>query len=303
MKRPASLQSGSTLMLALWALFLLSAVVFAWVQWVDRGIDGLSEANRGMEARAMAHSGLAVALHPDIAPNSPHLEARFEGGRAYRVQIKSEGGRVNLNYLLSGSDPARLAYLKQFLTSRGLTFQEREVLVDCLLDWVSPRGGARRLHGMPESPGYRPPHRPLQSLDELPLVAGSAPLVSRPDWKQDFTLFSSGPFDLECVPAGLLALVPGIGEQRAAQFVKTREARERKGVTPDGRAFKNRAEALSFLGLSPQQASELAPFLGFRDPVLCIQSNGDSGRVNRRVEVIARKVPGANAQILMRMEN
>lgn len=303
MKRPTSHTGGSTLMLALWALILLSVVLFAWIERVDRGIDDVREANRGLEARAMAHSGLAVGLHPNIALNSPNLSNRFERDRAYHVTIQSEGGRLNINYLLAGGDQARLKLFREYLALRGLTFQERDVLVDCLLDWTGPGGGTRRLNGAPEGPDYHPPHRPLQSLDELALVKGSGPLVSQPHWKDDLTLLSSGPFDLECVSAELLALIPGISPQRAQQFVKTREERESKSVNPDGHAFKDGPEALSYLGLSKEQSAPLSGFLGFRDPIQRVRSVGEAGQSVHQVEVVVQKKPGSVPQILLWTEN
>ena len=300
MNRHAPRNNGSTLMLALWALIVLSAVVFAWAQWIDGSIGAMAEANRGMEARALAHSGLAIALHPGIKRNSPHLSALFERGKAYEVAIESEGGRINLNYWLAGTDPAKIAFLKQYLALRGLTFQEREKLVDCLLDWVSPAGGVRRLNAVAESPGYRPPHRPLQSLDEVPLVAGSGPLVSQPGWKKDLTLYSTGPLDLESVPADLLAIIPGIGEQRARHFVQIRE--QLLDSNAQEFPFKNVAEALSYLGLSQQQFAQLCGFLSFRDPVLRITSVGQAGNVTRQVEAIVRKPPGESVQVIDRTE-
>lgn len=299
MKRRSSHTSGSTLMLVLWALILLSAVIFAWVRVIDGGIDAVNEANRGMEARALAHSGFAVALHPGVTRNSPHLQASFEGKRSYRVTIESEGARLNLNYFLAGEDPAKILFLKQYLALRGLEFQDRQVLMDCLLDWVSPAGKVHRLNGAPEGPDYQPPHRPLQSLDEIALIKGSAPLVSQAHWMDDLTLYSSGPLDIESAPAELLALVPGIGEQRAQRFVKVREERILQKTNKDGFPFKNLAEALSYLGLSPQQFSELSGFLGFRDNVLHIHSEGESGKVKRQVDAVVRKTQEANGQILL----
>jgi len=298
MKRTTSHACGSTLILALWALVLISAVLFAWVKLVDQGIESSRVANRGLEARALAHSGLAVASHGGVNRNSPHLHAAFGQDRSYHVTMESEGSRLNLNYMLAGADPARIQFLKRYLAQRGMTLQQREVFIDCLLDWTSPAKGVRRLNSVPEGPDYQLPHRPLQSLDEIPLIHGSQPLVSRPHWKDDFTLFSSGPFDLEGVSAQTLALVPGIGDQRAQQFVKTREERELSGVNKDGYPFKNRAEALSFLGFTEQQFSQMSGFLGFRDPVLRVRSVGESGKVIRQVEVIMRRVEGAKAQVL-----
>ena len=295
MKRYSSRTGGSTLMLALWALIVLSAVVFAWVRVIDQGIDGLNNANRGMEARALAHSGLAVALHPNISRMSPHLKASFERNRSYRVIIESEGGRLNLNYLLAGGDPAKIAFLKNYLALHGLTFQEREVFVE----WVSPAGGVHRLNGVPESADYRPAHRALQSLDEIALIAGSAPLIANAGWKDDLTLYSTGPLDIESASAELLSLVPGIGEARAQRFIKIREERLHAAENKEGYPFKNLAEALSYLELSQEQFAALAGFLGFRDPVQHIQSVGESAKVMIQVDAIVRKVSGANAKIIL----
>jgi len=290
---------GSTLMLVLWALIVLSAVVFGWVKVIDRGIDSVNDANRGMEARALAHSGIAVALHPGVSLKSPHLNGIFERDSSYHVTIESEGSRLNLNYLLSGADPAKILFLKQNLAQRGFTFQQREMFVDCLLDWVSPGGGTRRLNGVPENPDYRLPHRPLQSLDEVALIKGSGPLVSDPHWKDSFTLFSTGPLDLESVKAEQLSLIPGIGEQRAQRFVKLREERRTQGEDKDGHPFKDLTEALSYLGFTQSQFAQLSAFLGFRDPVLHVKSVGQAGKEIRQVDAIVRKVTGANANILL----
>lgn len=299
MNRPCLRTRGSTLMLALWALIVLSAVVFAWVQWVSEGIGAMNEANRGLEARALAHSGLAIALHPGVGRASPLLSAQFPHHQSYRVTIESEGGRLNLNYFLAGADPRKIAFFKDYLASRGLTFQEREVFTDNLLDWITPPQRGRRVNAAPETPDYRPPHRPLQSLGEIALVAGSDPLLARADWKDGLTLYSSGPLDIESVPAELLALVPGMGEQRAQRFVKLREERLARPEAKDGYPFKNVAEAIECLGLNQQQFAELSGFLGFRDPVAHIESTGESEKVVRQMDVIVRKVSGGNAQILL----
>lgn len=299
MKCGAAHFGGSTLMLSLWALVVLAAVVLAWAGWVSQGIDVAGEANRALEARALAHSGMAVALHPGIGRNSPHLAAEFPNQKSYRVSMESEGAKLNLNYFLMGADARKIDYFKRFLAFRGLNAQERDLFVDCLLDWISPATGIRRMNSVPESPTYRLPHRPLESLDEVALVAGSAPLVSRAGWKEELTIYSSGPLDLESVSAELLALVPGIGEQRARRFVAAREECQKQGRSKEGYPFKNLAEALMCLGLSSQQFEQLRGILGFRDPVTRIQSKGCSAKVVRQTDVIVRKVRGANAQILL----
>ncbi|XHR29305.1 MAG: general secretion pathway protein GspK [Chthoniobacteraceae bacterium] len=298
-----SLQSGSTLMLALWALVLLSAVVMAWGVRIDREIDSSNEDNRAMEARAMAHSGIAVARHPEVSWKNPALQGQPGRGQSYRVSIASEGGRINLNYWLAGAEPRKIDYLKRYLALKGLDLQERETLIDCLLDWVNPPAAGKRARGVAESPDYPIPHRPLQSLDELAQVNGSAPLLSRPAWRDDLTLYSTGPLDLEGTPPEFLAMVPGIGDQRATRFVKTREERLQRSTNPDGHPFKDLTDALNALGMSRDEFEALSMFLKFRDPVVRIRSVGQSAGITKTTEAVVNKTPGDSAQILLWIEN
>ena len=295
-----SRRSGSTLLLALWALFLLSAVVLGWAKLIDQDISNLSETNLSLEARALAHSGVAVALHPQVTRMTPQLNATFGKDRSYQVTIVGEGAKLNLNYLLAGEDPAKLAILKQLLSQRGLTFQERQVLVDCLLDWVGGNPATHHLNGATDKDNYHPPHRPLVSLDEVAQVKGSKPLVSKPNWKDDFTVSSGGRLDLEWASAELIALMPGIGQPRAERFVAIRQGKDHKDGTKDDHVFKNELEAASYLGLSQAQYQQLSNLLVFRDPlaVIRIHSVGQAAKVIRQVEVVAQKNQGENSDIL-----
>lgn len=295
-------RQGSTLLLALWALFLLSAVVFAWVKLIHAHIDVMKDANLGLEARALAHSGVNVALHPLVTRLTPMLHGSPGEGRTYEATIVGEGGKLNLSYLLAGEDPIRLGILKEYLALRGLTFKERETFVDCLLDWVGPPG-TRHANGAQEDAEYKPSNKPFTSLDEVPLVKGSAPLMAYPDWRDDLTLWSQGPLDLEAAPEELLALIPGIGAVKAEQFVRMRQGNDREDGTEDDRVFNNIEEVLSVMGITtPQQRTQLNGLVSFRDTTVRIVCEGAVGDVNRRVEVIARKQQGQNPEILLWIE-
>ena len=286
------------LLLALWALFLLSAVVFAWAAFIKGGIDRAADANFAMEARALAHSGVAVALDPVITGTSPMLDAQFPNERSFHVTLKGEGGKMNLNFLLAGEDPTRIMLLKEYLRLHRLSFQEREILVDCLLDWVDA-DDQRRLNGAESEPNYHPANHPLISLEDLRMVRGTQPLFDRhPNWQDDFTLMSSGPLDLDSVSAEILGLVPGIGQQRAGRFVQIRQGRDGKDGTKDDHIFRDINEAFSYLGISAQQAAQVGGLLAFKDPIVRITSIGSAGKISKQVEVVARKMPGQNPQII-----
>src|SRR5437899_3142286 len=59
--RPNS-KLGAALLLALWALFLLSAMVIAWALNINSRLSVSANANRVLSAEAMAASGAEVAL-------------------------------------------------------------------------------------------------------------------------------------------------------------------------------------------------------------------------------------------------
>src|ERR1051325_338355 len=60
---------GAAIMLALWALFLLSALVISWALDINTRLSLSGSANRRLEAEAMACSGVEVAFHPLIKPS------------------------------------------------------------------------------------------------------------------------------------------------------------------------------------------------------------------------------------------
>ncbi|MEI6351616.1 MAG: hypothetical protein WCP06_10990 [Verrucomicrobiota bacterium] len=281
-------------------MFLISAVVLGWAKLIDQSVTGLCDTNLALEARALAHSGIAVARHAQVTRMSPQLKATFGQDRSYEVTITGEGGKLNLNYLLRGEDPVKLRVLKQYLERRGLTLQEREILVDCLLDWVGGAPNTHHLNGATDQGDYKPPHRQLISLDEVAQVKGSEPLVSKPNWKDDFTIYGSGRLDLEWASAEFLSLV-GIAPAVAERFVKVRQGPDGKDGTKDDHIFKNDLEAFSYLGIvSPQQRQALSGLVVFHDPAgyFTIRSIGKAANLTRQVEIVAQKNQGANSEIL-----
>lgn len=291
-------ERGSTMLISMWALFLLSAVVFAWVKLIDARIENAFDANQALDARALAHTGVTVALHPQVTRSTPILSDTTGYERAYHATIIGEGSKLNISYLISGEDPIRLGILKGYLELRGLDLRQRERFVDCLLDWVGPPG-TRHLNGAQEDATYKPSNKPLTSLEEIPLIKGSEPLVAYEGWRDDLTLLSNGPIDLECAPAEFIALIPGIGQLRAEQFVRLRQGGDQVDGTEDDHQFNSVSEALGAIGLSEEQQGQISSLVSYRDQTVRIKSVGEAGNVRRQVQVIARKVTGQSPQILL----
>jgi type II secretory pathway component PulK len=295
---------GSALLISLWALLLLSASIFAWVKYLDREIDSARQANLALEARALAHSGVVMALNPKVKQQSPLLKASLGPERGYDVAMVGEGGKLNLNYLLIGEQPAHIALLKGHFARRGIPFAETARMVDCMLDWIDA-DNLKHLNGTEDEGDYRPPNRDmLLSLDEIPRIRGTEPLVSQPGWRDDFTLYSNpGKIDLQAASAELLALLPGVGEARALRFVQIRQGPDKLDGTRDDAPIKDLSQALSYLGVKgDQQVKALEPLVSWQDGMVHILSIGRAGKLDRQVEVVAQK-GGGNPQILLWKEN
>jgi len=289
-------RGGSVLILSLWALLLLSAAILAWVKFIDQSIVITGDRNNGLEAKALAHSGVMVALHPQVSQQTALLTQYLTIDRGYKVQMTGEGGKLNLNWLFTPAespDPAKVAIFQRYLAQRGLNLEQQMHLIDCILDWLDA-DNIPRLNGAEDEGDYHPPNRgAFLSVDELALVKGSGPLVSQAGWKDDFTIYTTpGLVDLQSAPLRVLEVLPGVGEANAVRFLNMRRGPDQLDGTMDDHLFKDVGEALSFLGLNGMQAQQLGPFVTVENPLTTVHilSTGQCGNVYRHVEVVAKKL-------------
>jgi len=281
---------GAALMLSLWALFLLSAMVISWAVEIDSRLALSGNSNRVLEAEAMACSGAEVALNPIIRPGSPNLRRQMEGRQSYEARITGEGGRLNLNWLLAGEDPVRLEILRRYLENKGVDLNERDLMIDALLDWVEPNTGLHHLNAPPEGDDYHPSHTLLTRIDELKKVAGWAEFTSTPGWGEDFTLNSSGPIDLAWASRDVLLALPGMTESLADRFLLLRRGPDGIDGTADDPPLRSLEDVRAALGFSTEQFQQLAGLVGLRDQVFRIVSVGKSGNATRVVQMVVRKM-------------
>lgn len=286
---------GSALMLVLWAVLLLTTAILTWAAWIQGDVELAANRSAEVDARAMALSGIAVGKHPLVSEKTPGLEESVDGSRGYRVRIVSEGGKLNINWLLSGEDPQRLAMLKFWLQNHGLDFKQTETLVDCLLDYVD-QDNLKRLNGAEDEPGYLPANQMFQSIDEIVRVKNVEPLLASPGWKEELTIYSNGPIDLSSANEALLRLL-GLSEPQITRFLAIRRGRDGLDGTQDDFQFKNLSEIGSYLGLGDRQMKSLQPYVSAKDQTQRIISEGRAGNVVRQLEVVVRK-GGSNPQVL-----
>jgi hypothetical protein len=292
-----SRSGGAALLLALWALFLLSALVISWALDIDSRLTLSGNANRVLEAEALACSGAEVALHPLIKPDSPNLNRRLNSRESYTVRITGEGGRLNLNWLLAGEDPVHLGILRRYLESKNIDLNERDRMIDCLLDWVDP-DNLVRLNGAETEGNYQPANSLLTRIDELKKVKGWAEFTAVPGWEDEFTLNSAGPVDLSSASRDVILALPGMTEPLVDSFLMLRRGPDGIDGTADDTQFKSKDEIAAALGLSPEQFKQLDALVGFKDPAVRVVSVGKSGDATRVVQMIVRKT-GNVPQLVM----
>jgi hypothetical protein len=287
---------GAALLLALWALFLLAAMVFAWALNINSRLVSSSNANRVVEAEAMASSGADIALNPTIQPDSPNLHMKMGGGERFDVKMTGECGRLNVNFLTQGEDPTKLEILRQYLSLKGVELNDLDGMMDSLLDWVSPNRGLHHLNAPEESDNYHPPHAPLTSVDELKKVFGWAEFTSKPGWDKDFTVVGNcGPIDLAWASRDVLLALPGMGEDSVDRFLQLRQGPDGIDGTADDFQFIAAAagqvppEVWAALGLNLRQYPQIQQLVQYKGPVLRIVSIGKSGDVTRSVEMVVLK--------------
>jgi hypothetical protein len=283
-------KSGAAIMLALWALFLLSALVISWALDINTQVALSGEGTRMLKAEAVACSGAEVALNPTIKPRSPNLNGSLDGGAIYKARMTGEGGRLNLNWLVAGEDPTRLEILRQYLQNKGIDLNERDTMVDSLLDWVEPNVGIHHMNAPSESDDYHPPHALLTRVDELKRVAGWADFTATPGWDDDFTLNSSGPIDLAWASRDVLLALPGMTNELVDRFLQVRQGPDGIDGTDDDTEFGSLDEVREAFGLNGDQFKILNGIISFNDPVFRVVSVGSAGKATRTVQMVFRRV-------------
>lgn len=283
---------GAAIMLALWALFLLSAMIISWALDIDSRLSLSGNANRVLEAEAMACSGAEVALHPVVTPGSPNLVRHIGDRKSYEAHITGEGGRLNLNWLVAQELPDHLDILRRYLENKGIDLNEREHMMDCLLDWVDP-DDLVRLNGAEASDDYRPANQLLTRVDDLKKVKGWEEFTSKPGWDEDFTVNSSGPIDVTWATRDVLLALPGMTESLVDRFLELRRGPDHIDGTVDDMQFKNLGDLAAVFGFSQDQLKQFSGILGFKDPMYRVVSVGKSGNARRTVQLVFVKTGGA----------
>lgn len=284
-------RQGTALILVLWCLLLLGMAVFGVVDMVELSVEHTTHEELALEARALAWSGLALGSNAQLLNDDPLLSQKPAPGRQFKVTIQNEGARLNLNYvLLSG----HREIIENLLTRWGLTIDQAEHAAACLYDWVTP-GDLHSLNGAKRDDYIRaglkqlPTHKPFLSFDEVEQVMGMDAVIKiRPNWQDSFTLWSSGPLNINEAPPDLIEAVFGLSQHRAESFTEARNGRDGVAGTADDAPVPDLATFQAEMGLSDLKFQPLSNQISLSDPNRRVESIGQVEDTQVMISVVLK---------------
>lgn len=252
----------------------------------------------GSRARQVAEMGIAIGSHNLVKRTDPLLHhVNEETGEGFDVKLTSEGGRFNINYILLNDDKE---LLRSIFIGWGLDLDVAQGIADSLKDWVDP-GDEEELKGA-EKKTYekegrinQPFNRPFYDLNEMSLVHGMDLVEAvRPDWRNWFTIWSSGGLDLNEASAELIAAAADVAIERAEAIPQKVRGEDGERDTTDDVRLADLAAALALAGVDPQDPRMTKRF-SVADETMRIESIGYAEGAKRKITVIIANRTGRPA--------
>ncbi|MFZ9935948.1 MAG: general secretion pathway protein GspK [Luteolibacter sp.] len=290
---------AAALLAVIWLIAILAIATMSALRVISFDVEVASSKIHGSRARQLAEMGIAVGANPAVMRSDPLLrQFDDQAGEGFQVRLVSEGGRFNLNAILLQEDESLLLSI---FTYWGLELDEAQEIIDALADWVDA-DEETRLNGAEiefyEGLGRinQPFNRPFYDIDEARLVRGMDRVETlRPDWRNWFTIWSSGALDLNEATAELIAAAAEISPEEAAILPELVTGMDGIRDTEDDEPFENPASALDLLGIDAEARPDLARRFTVDDAVTRIESTGMAAGAKRRITVIVRNRAGRPA--------
>ena len=318
---------GSVLIIVLWVIGLLSMFVMAFA--FDMHIESriVSTWRKKLKAEYLSKAGIELARMAlqetsDPEVDNPELSGyvgkgsdtarrsatvalkdgsgveltRELGEGSLAVKIEPENARINLNSVIDVNDRQKTFDLwEPIFETAGVPFEQRDALIDCLLDWVD-QDELTRLSGVESeyyeslSPPYKSKNASIDTIDELALVKGFDEYIT--DTTQTvyeavarfLTTYAEGPININAADHDTLMAVLNIDAQLADDIIYQRNGPDGVEGTEDDTPFKDLNDFLARVpGISQEAARNLAFKPGGR---FYIQSCGRVGNVERVVACV-----------------
>jgi general secretion pathway protein K len=291
--------SGAALMAVLWLIAILSMACMATLRVISFDMDLAAAKVHGSRARQVAEMGIAVGSNPVVKRSDPLLRYNNgETGESFEVKVISEGGRFNINSIILQDDKE---LLKSMFMDWGLELEEAQEVADALADWIDADddeqlNGAEVKYYEAEGRINQPFNRPFYDVNEVSLVRGMDLVEAvRPDWRDWFTIWSSGGLDLNEAPAELIAAAAEIPVEEAEIIPETVRGIDGLRDTTDDVPFQNAAAALDLLGIDAQSRPDIVRRFTVNDSTTRIESIGTAEGAKRKITAIVRNRTGKPA--------
>ena len=282
---------GSSLLLVLWAIMLMSFAVTGLVSHLARGLDESIYAEKEFRARLLLQSASTLSTHPDIEWGDPLLHQWVSSASSYEVTMTTEGTRLGINALVTSA--AQRQFAQRLFVKWGMDERQAETLTDSIADWIDP-GDRPRPHGAerdfyaPMGRSDLPYNRELDNIDDLTMIRGAEELDNvRPDWREFFTLYGDGSIDLHRASAEMLAVLFDVTESEVSRFVSARLGPDGVPDTIDDRRFATLADARRVLDVPQLNYAAVSALLVLDHPVKRTECLARAGTMERRLTIIS----------------
>lgn len=290
---------GSALIAVLMLIAILGMAMMATLRIVSFDLEVASSKIHGSRAKHVAEMGIAVGSNPSVKRTDPLLHyTNEETGERYDVRIISEGGRFNINYILLKEDKP---LLRSIFIDFGLDLDTAGAVADALGDWVdaddeSALNGAELDWYLREGRINQPFNRPFYSLDEMRLVRGMELVeAAKPDWRDWFTVWSSGGLDVNDAEPALIAAAAEVNVEQADVIPETVRGPDGIRDTRDDTPFPSADAALQLLGVARDSRPDIAARFTAGEATTRIESTGIAEGATRRITVVLRNRTGRPA--------
>ena len=129
-------QRGSSLLLVLWAVMLMSLAVLGLVDHLSRGLDESIEAEKDFRARLLLQSARTLAEHPAIERGDPLLKRQVTSATSFEVRHTTEGTRLAVNQL--AENRAQREFAQRLFEKWGLSSADARTWIRRVRPMTSP---------------------------------------------------------------------------------------------------------------------------------------------------------------------
>ena len=282
---------GAALMAVLWLIAILAMACMATLRVISFDMEIASAKIHGSRARQAAEMGIAIGSNRAIKRSDPLLHRQGSEGERYDATVISEDGRFSINSLVQNDKPLLLS----IFVGWGLQPDDASKVIDALSDWIDADdneslNGAEIKDYEAEGRINQPFNRPFYHLDEARLVRGMDQIEAlRPDWRNWFSVWSSGKLDLNEASAELIAAAAEVPVEQAQIIPQTVRGEDDQRDTLDDLPFSDPLAAIALLGVDPQRPDINSRFTAnFADSTTRIESIGSAEGAKYKITVILK---------------